>query len=139
MKQIVVACDCSASAEKAFAFGLDAAHRYDALLHVVSVAQPPEPPGMVETGGVLEDYEARFRQCFRKLEEQAQGQGIRPHFEIRVGHAAEQIVHYAEEVGADAIVLGHRGHSLSFVERWRVGSISKRVLTYAHCTVIVVR
>jgi nucleotide-binding universal stress UspA family protein len=139
MKDIVLAYDCSASADKAFAFGLDLAVRYQAALHVLSVARPPEPPSMVETQEVLEESEARFRESYRGLDETAREQGLEPRFEVRAGHPAEQIVRYAEEVEADVIILGHRGHSLSFVDRWLVGSISKRVLTYAHCTVIVVR
>ena len=94
---------------------------------------------MVETQEVLEESEARFRESYRGLDETAREQGLEPRFEVRAGHPAEQIVRYAEEVEADVVVLGHRGHSHSFVDRWRVGSISKRVLTYAHCTVIVVR
>jgi nucleotide-binding universal stress UspA family protein len=34
-------------------------------------------------------------------------------------------------------VLGHRGKSL--FERWRLGSVSKQVIHYAHCAVTVVR
>jgi nucleotide-binding universal stress UspA family protein len=37
----------------------------------------------------------------------------------------------------DAIVMGHRGESL--LQKWLLGSVAKRVLSYAHCTVIVVR
>jgi len=36
------------------------------------------------------------------------------------------------------IVMGHRGKS-SFIDRWLLGSISKRVLSYATCTVTIVR
>jgi len=139
MNVIVVAYDSSASADQAFAFGLDLATHYGAALHVLSVAQPPEPPSMVETEEMLEEYEAQYRLSFPALEKRAREQGVEPRFEVRPGHPAEQIVRYAEEVEADVVVLGHRGHSHSFVDRWRVGSISKRVLTYAHCTVIVVR
>ncbi|NTW36308.1 MAG: universal stress protein [Syntrophobacteraceae bacterium] len=35
------------------------------------------------------------------------------------------------------IVMGHRGES--FLQRWLLGSVAKRVLSYAHCTVVVVR
>lgn len=37
----------------------------------------------------------------------------------------------------DAIVMGHRGESL--FRRWLLGSVAKRVLSYAQCTVIIVR
>jgi nucleotide-binding universal stress UspA family protein len=35
------------------------------------------------------------------------------------------------------IVMGHRGKSR--LQRWLLGSVSKRVLSYAPCTVTVVR
>lgn len=54
-----------------------------------------------------------------------------------VGHPAEQIINYAERHKIDVIVMGHRGKT--FFERWRLGSVSQRVLQYAHCPVIVVR
>jgi len=63
--------------------------------------------------------------------------GVQPRFEIKVGHPAEQIVHFAEEAGADTIVMGHRGENL--LQRWLLGSVAKRVISYAHCTVVVVR
>jgi nucleotide-binding universal stress UspA family protein len=34
-------------------------------------------------------------------------------------------------------VLGHRGKT--FFERWRLGSVSKQGMHYAHCTTTVVR
>jgi len=34
-------------------------------------------------------------------------------------------------------VLGHRGKS--FFARWLIGSVSKQVMHYAHCTTTVVR
>jgi nucleotide-binding universal stress UspA family protein len=33
--------------------------------------------------------------------------------------------------------MGHRGESL--FQKWLLGSVAKRVLSYANCTVIVVR
>jgi len=54
-----------------------------------------------------------------------------------VGHPAGPIVHQAAEREADMIVMGHRGKSR--FQRWLLGSVSKRVLSYAPCTVTVVR
>lgn len=63
--------------------------------------------------------------------------GVEVTFHVRAGHPAEQIVRMASEEGADAIIMGHRGES--FLQRWLLGSVAKRVLDYAHCTVMVVR
>ena len=56
--------------------------------------------------------------------------------ELRPGHAAELIVRYASEVGADLIVLGHRGH---FLRDHLLGSTADRVAESAECPVMIVR
>jgi len=54
---------------------------------------------------------------------------IQAHFEVKVGHPAEQMVIYAEGHGIDHIVVGHRGHSV--FERRLIGSVARRVIAYA--------
>jgi nucleotide-binding universal stress UspA family protein len=137
MERILVAYDGSEPANKAFAWGLDLATKYRADLHVLAVARPSEPPEDVETEAILENAQEHYEKAFIPLKEQAKACGVLPNFEIRVGHPAEQIVHFAETHHIDHIVMGHRGKT--FIERWLLGSVSKRVMTYAHCTVSVVR
>ncbi len=60
-----------------------------------------------------------------------------PALDIRIGHPAEQIIAAAEEWNADLIVTGHRGKGL--FERWLLGSVSRLVIAYARCAVIVIR
>ncbi len=134
---ILVAFDGSCQARKAFEFGLEMAGRYSAALSVLSIARPPEPPVNVELQAVLENADEYFQSMFGEMRERAAAAGIACSFEVRVGHPAEQIVHLAEERKMDAIVMGHRGGSL--LQKWLLGSVAKRVLSYAHCTVIVVR
>lgn len=50
---------------------------------------------------------------------------------------AEGILHIAEDVGADMIVLGHRG--LGRLKRVMLGSVAQKVLSHAKCTVVSVR
>jgi nucleotide-binding universal stress UspA family protein len=104
---------------------------------VLSVAHPPEPPITVEFEAVLESATEYFEGHFKCLKELAESAGVDATFLVKVGHPAEQIVHLANEENADAIVMGHRGESL--LQRWLLGSVAKRVISYAHCTVIVVR
>jgi nucleotide-binding universal stress UspA family protein len=135
--RILVAFDGSIQSLRAFDFGLDMAAKYDAQLTVIAVARPPEPPVNVEVQAALEHATEYFKRRFADLRARAEAAGIPAVFEVRVGHPAEQIVHLAEAIGADAIVMGHRGESL--LQKWLLGSVAKRVLSYAHCTVIVVR
>jgi len=137
MKRVLVGYDGSEHAAKAFAMAVDLAGKYGAELEVVCVAQPPEPPGMVETEAVLEAAQEHFEKAFAALRPQAEAAGLHPQLTVLVGNPADQIVHHAGTTGADLIVLGHRGKSR--MQRWLLGSISKRVSSYAHCAVLIVR
>jgi len=135
--KLLIAYDGSEQAKKAFDVGIEIAGKFGAEVFVISIARPPEPADDVETEAILENANQYYENHFADLREKAAAAGITPRFEILVGHPAEQIVHYANVNGVDMIVMGHRGKS--FVERWLLGSVSKRVLSYAHCTVTIVR
>lgn len=137
IKRILVGYDGSESAKKAFDFALDMAEKHRASLLIIAVAQPPEFAEDVETDAVLENAQEHFNRQFAPLKKKASEAGITAHFEVVVGHPAEQLVMRAEKHNASAIVLGHRGKSM--FERWKLDSISKRVTAYAHCAVVVVR
>ena len=137
IRKIVIATDASEQAGKAFDWGLEAAQKFSAELVVLAVTCPPEPAEVVETAAVVESATFYYQKHFDVLRAKALAIGVTPRFEIRVGHPAEQIIHLAEQEHADLIVMGHRGKT--FVERWLLGSISKRVLSYAHCAVTIVR
>jgi nucleotide-binding universal stress UspA family protein len=137
IKKILVAYDGSKSAERAFSFGLEQAEVFKATVLVLSVAQPPEPPTMVETTALLESATEHFQESFKHLQEEAKQRNIPLETKIVVGHAADQIVHHADQEECDLIVMGHRGKSM--LQRWLLGSVSKRVLSYAPCSVTIVR
>jgi len=137
INKILVAYDGSEQSKKAYDLALDMASRYSAEMIVLSVASPPEPPVAVELQTVLENAAGYYEGHFKTMMEKAEFMGIEPRFEVRTGHPAEQIIDFADEAGVDAILVGHRGES--FLQRWLLGSVAKRVLSYAHCTVIVVR
>lgn len=136
-QKILLAYDGSEPADKAYRFALDCAGHFGTRLLVLSVARPPEPPEDVETEAMLENAEEHYRERFAAMRREAEAKGLKPEFRVVVGHPAEQIIYQAEKEGVDHIVLGHRGKS--FFERWRLGSVSKQVIHYAHCAVTVVR
>ena len=137
LKKILVAYDGSESSERAFPFGLELAKCFDASLTVLAVAQLPEPAPMVESSAILEAATEHFAEAFQRLRVQAHSRGVEAATRIVVGHPAEQIVHHAAVERSDLIVMGHRGHSA--IKEWLLGSTSKRVITYAPCSVTVVR
>ena len=135
--KILVAYDGSEPARKAYEVGLDLAKRYQAEIHVVAVARPPEFAEDVETEAALESAREHFGRQFGELESQAARAGLKPHLRVVTGHPAEQIVRAAEQQAIELIILGHRGHGV--FERWLLGSVSRAVIAYAHCAVMVVR
>jgi nucleotide-binding universal stress UspA family protein len=135
--RVLVAYDGSAQAEAAFTHGLEIAIRLGASLHVLSVAQLPEPATRVELDAILESATEHFEAAFGTLRERAASRGVEIRTEIAIGHPADKIISVAEREKADLIVVGHRG--LSTIQRWMLGSVSGRVLGYAHCPVLVVR
>jgi len=137
INKLLVAYDGSQQSEKAFKMALDIASKYSAKLIVIAVARPPEPPVAVEMEAVLESAAEYYQGHFNLLSEQTAASGIEAIFQVKVGHPAEQIVQMANKEQVDAIVMGHRGETL--MQRWLLGSVAKRVLSYAHCTVIIVR
>lgn len=137
IQKILVAYDTSEQASKAFDLGLDLARRYSAALLVLAVARPPEPPQEVEAEAFIERTTEYFEGHFATLRESSKQANITPRFEVRVGHPADQIIHVANQEKVDMIVMGHRGKSM--IQRWLLGSVSKRVISYAHCAVTIVR
>ncbi|HSY46368.1 MAG TPA: universal stress protein [Steroidobacteraceae bacterium] len=137
-KKILLAYDGSEPARKAFDRCLGMAQCFAAELSIVAVVRPPEFAEDVETEAVIENARAHYQTELAKLRAQADaGSAIQPLMHIRVGHPAEQIIAAAEEWGADLIVTGHRGRGL--FERWLLGSVSRVVIAYARCAVLVVR
>ena len=129
--------DGSAAAEKAFEFALALASAFKAKLLVLAVAQPPEPAEDVETEALLESAQDHFEKLFAGLKAKGTAAGVTPDFEVSAGHPAEQILYRSDSWNADHIVLGHRGKNA--FRRWLMGSVSNRVISYATCTVTVVR
>lgn len=133
MKHILIAYDGSESADKAFTSALDLAGKYGAQLSVLAVARPPEVGDEVETEAVVENSCKHYQHVLNPMKDKAPN----AHFEVVVGHPAVKITSYAEAHGIDLIVMGHRGKTL--FERWLIGSVAKKVMSYAPCSVLVVR
>ena len=137
IKRILLAFDGSEPSSKAFDVAADLAQRYQAALHVLMVAQPPEIGDEVETEAVVESSRSQYRRQLQKIKERGDRLGIKPQVELLVGHPAQQILECAERIKADLIVVGHRGRGA--LDRWRLGSVSHRIISYAECAVMVVR
>lgn len=137
INRILVAYDGSDPAKKAYGLALDLAQKYDAEVWVLTVARPPDYAEDVETEAILEGSRKYHQRLLAQLKQQSAGTRLHVHFEFAVGHPAEQIIHHAEQNKVNLIVMGHRGKT--FFERLRLGSVSKQVMHYANCAVLVAR
>ena len=135
-RKLLVAYDGSPQSGKAVDVAFSLAECLDATVLIFAVARPPEPPTSVELEAVLDDAKEHFEEGFKKIVERARAHNLEIKTDMAVGHPAEQIIHRAELENIDLIVLGRRGKSL--FKKMIMGSISERVLRYAHCPVMVV-
>src|SRR5215203_4676474 len=85
---------------------------------------------------LYEENKQESKEVLRKLTWQVKAAGgtvVGAH--LRMGSMAEEIIGLAEELGADLIVTGSRGHT--GVRRTIEGSISDLVVRHARCPVMV--
>jgi nucleotide-binding universal stress UspA family protein len=138
IKKILIAYDGSSYSQRAFDLGLQmAALRNHEAIVVLSVAQLPEPAMIYETAALLEEASALYEKDFVGLRAKAKATGVNIETHVVLGNVADQIIQQAAAVNADLIVMGHRGKSM--IQRWLLGSVSKRVISYAPCSVLIVR
>ena len=136
-RKILVGYDGSKAGKKAFDKALDLAAGVKADLYVLTVVRPPEIGDDVEGEAVIENSRTYHAKLLAPLKRLVSAKGVKGHFEVAVGHPAEQIIYHADRYQVDLIVLGHRGKSL--FRRLLLGSVSKQVVQYADRTVMVVR
>lgn len=137
-RHILVPFDASDPASRAFDVGVELAALTGAKMTVLSVAQIPEFVDTVnEVDDATEAARGLLRLAMRRLLARAEAKSVQLETRLEVGHPADKILAFAEQNGADLIVMGRRG--LSGVSRWVLGSVSDRVLQHAPCPVLVVR
>jgi nucleotide-binding universal stress UspA family protein len=140
LNKILVAFDGSEQSYKAFDFALEMSRLCTGAspeITVVSVAQPPEPADIVEVDAIIDSATQHYEELFKGLRDKARGKNLEIKTEVVVGHPADQIVKYAADKKSDLIIIGQRGKSK--IAKWLLGSVSKRVSSYAPCTVTIVK
>jgi nucleotide-binding universal stress UspA family protein len=141
-RTVVVATDFSATAREALQTGLEISRSTGARLHIVHVVlDPMNQPWMVEAAGV--DWVglkqqwmdgARGQMAALVGEQQLDASAVTT--AVVPGRPAAEIVRYAQEHGADLIVMGTHGYGT--VRRFLIGSVADQVLRQATCPVLVV-
>jgi nucleotide-binding universal stress UspA family protein len=139
LKKLLVAFDGSEQSYRAFDFALEMTRLCgDAPeITVIAVAQPAEPLGTKESDSLLDSAGKLYEHLFKGLRDKALRANVEIQTEIVTGHPAHEIIEYAEKKKSHIVIMGQRGRSK--VAKFLLGSVSKRVSTYAPCTVAIVK
>jgi nucleotide-binding universal stress UspA family protein len=137
-RRIVVGLDGSEGSRRAFEAAVALARMTKAELFLLSVEELPRYPAAVDE---VEDERRSAEQFFQEVQkdaiERGNAAGLVIHHDIRAGHAAQALPHYALELGADLLVIGHSGHSGIWGRL--LGTTADKVVEHAPCSVLVVR
>jgi nucleotide-binding universal stress UspA family protein len=148
MEHILVGVDGSEPSLKAVDFAADLASKYNAELIVLTVVPDFSP----EVDPAVEEY-ARSEHIpgpattlvltladsvLDNARKMAQAKGAtRISTERSFGNPAQEIIAAAKDRQADLIVVGSRGHGR--LSGLLLGSVAQKVISLAHCPVVVVR
>lgn len=134
---ILVAIDDSPFAGKVLTTAITMAVAAEAALDIISVAPLIDeiddmPPGMDDK------LRAGAEKTVAAAKAAATAKGLPATGHVEQGNSpAASIVACAREIGADRIVIGHKGKSN--LERLLVGSVAQTVVAHAPCSVFVVK
>ncbi|WP_336002723.1 universal stress protein [Halorientalis halophila] len=125
---ILVPIDGSDGANRAIEHGLELAERFDAALYAIFVVDTRlyGEPGLSSTELVIDEIEDTGHGYLTDFAERADNHGIEIETRSCHGVPQEEIVTYADEVDADAIVMGYQGQTHE--GRGQIGSVVDRVL-----------
>jgi nucleotide-binding universal stress UspA family protein len=139
-QSILAAIDGSKKSGAALDVAIGEAKVHGAELHVVYVIETglfssiPMDNTWEVIYGLLEN-QGKEAELAAAKEAGAQGLGITTH--LKEGHAGEEIIRLAREVGADLIVVG--SHGKSNLDRILLGSVSGFVVAHSPVSTMVVR
>ncbi|OGR11907.1 MAG: universal stress protein UspA [Desulfobacterales bacterium RIFOXYA12_FULL_46_15] len=166
LNRILVGCDFSPDSRLAFDYALSLAQEFQTQLYLAHVTGPMEPvelmvsnpvmvhgsrfsrwagpdykdPGEKPTDETIQKRDEWFKQMMTRLSEMVPEDSrnwCTPVTMVLEGKPYQELIDYSEEINADMIVLGVRGHSL--LEQFLVGSTTDRVISRASCPVLAVR
>jgi nucleotide-binding universal stress UspA family protein len=140
-KKILLAYDGSETGQKALIESREMADWGGAEIVLVAVMPPPAAfiggEGGVYDVGLEEEERREFRSVLDEGVRRLTESGRKATGELVVGEAVVEIAAYAQRIGADLIVVGHR-HLEGWAKRWWRGSTAKALIENSPCNVLVV-
>jgi nucleotide-binding universal stress UspA family protein len=149
MKKILVPVDGSAESKKAVAQAVSLAKKFGSEMTLLTVVEVENDVVITEFGVAVSGEYAGVRDTLIKIRQESSAKmldaiiagldctGVPITKLIKVGPAHPEITEEATAGKYDLIVMGHRG--LNPVKRFFMGSVAKRVIEDAPCSVLVVK
>jgi nucleotide-binding universal stress UspA family protein len=142
--KILIAIDGSDASMDAADYAICISEQYNAELYALHVIHPADADLFGSTGEMTTaayntiDMNKEAQKYLDKVKLKANEKNIQIKTEIIAStNTAGGIVDYAEDKDVDLIVVGTRGKS--GFKKILLGSVAYKVVTYAHCPVMVVR
>lgn len=139
-RKVLVAIDGSSQSRLALSTAIDVAKVWKAEIHAAYVIEI----GLFSSLPVDNTWEVMYSLLDKEGKEilddaiaAGAEAGVPLTTHLRQGHAGQELLNLAEEIGADLIVLGSLGKS--GIERLLIGSVSSFVVTNSPVTTMVVR
>jgi nucleotide-binding universal stress UspA family protein len=139
-RKVLVAIDGSGQSLRALQTAIDEAKAWRAEVHAAYVIEI----GLFSSLPVDNTWEVMYslldkegREILDAANAMAAEAGVPLTTHLRQGHAGQELLNLAEEVGADLVVVGSLGKS--GIERLLLGSVSSFVVTNSPVTTMVVR
>ena len=141
---ILVAIDGSESSMKAVDYAIELAKKQDnsrlTVLNILDIDTAKQVSSSIITAPTygLEEYELHKKAVLEWLDaikKKCENEGIQTETKVMV--LPDSIIIYAENENVDLIVVWTRGRS--GFKKLLLGSVASKVVTYAHCPVLVVK
>jgi len=138
--QILVAIDGSKISDRALKIALDEAKVWNATVNVIYVVET----GLFSSLPMDNTWEIMYsmlekegQDALDEAKKEADARHIILKATMKQGHAGNEIVNTAEDLGADLVIVG--SHGRSEVDRILLGSVSSFVVSHSKVSVMVVR
>ncbi len=97
----------------------------------------PIPARPMDWEKIEAEEERQGKTILAESKELLQNAGFQVRTVLQRGDAATEIIEYAREYGVDLLICGSRG--LNPITSWLLGSVSRKLVHYAGCSVLIVK
>ncbi|MFD1588882.1 universal stress protein [Halorientalis brevis] len=136
-ERILIPTDGSTGTAHVAMQAIDLAEQYGSTLHVLNVVDTDVGSMLSDIQETAEELEQQGQRAVERVETMAEIHGVDAETDVVQGDPADQILEYADEIDADAIVAGTHGRS--GVKRQLIGSVAERLVRHANCPVMTIR